>query len=91
MSDSVCWKQAKREAAGNAGCDKCGVYDRAPGHKICQTCLNETLAKFGAAVLGIMERETDWSADTMEQIMFEAFACDLARESKGLFKSKVAQ
>lgn len=41
------------------------------------------LARFGLAVLEIMEQEQDWSADTMADIAREAVACGLTNKETG--------
>jgi hypothetical protein len=50
-----------------------------------------TLAAFGIAVLQLMENESEWSGDTMDQIQLKAVAFDLCYldPKNGMFKSKL--
>jgi len=48
------------------------------------------LADFGRSVLEILERETDWGSETMDDISAEAMRRGLAVEQNGFFKASAA-
>jgi len=48
---------------------------------------DQKLIEFALYVLGVLERDSEWSADTTDQIAFKALALDLAdTDDDGMFR-----